>query len=72
MCISLQRRFRKDECSVLVRFVYSGLVEGLPFVAHAALLACVGGLSFPMHVYRRWFPALASDCLRMPNDHVSL
>ena len=30
---------------VLVRCMYSGLVGGLPFVARAAFLACVGGLA---------------------------
>ena len=29
-----------------VRCMYSGLVGGLPFVAHVVLLACVGGLAF--------------------------
>ena len=30
---------------MLIRCVYSGLAGGLPFVARAALLACVGGLA---------------------------
>ena len=51
---------------------YSGLVGGLLLVAHAALLACVGGLTFLMRTCLRWFPALVSDCLRMPNHRVSL
>ena len=52
--------------------MYSGLVGGLLFAARAALLACVGGLAFIVRVCLRWFPALVSDCLRMPNHHVSL
>ena len=34
------------ELGVLVTFMYSGLVGGLPVVARVALLACVGGLAF--------------------------
>ena len=52
--------------------MYSSLVEGLLFAARAALLACVDGLAFLMRVRLRWFPALVSDCLRMPDHHVSL
>ena len=40
---------------VLVIYVYSGLVEGLLFVARAALLACVGELAFVVRV-----PSVAS------------
>ena len=34
------------ELGVLVTFMYSGLVGGLPVVARVALLACVGELPF--------------------------
>ena len=52
--------------------MYSSLVGGLLFEACAALLACVGGQAFIVRVCLRWFPALVSDCLRMPNRHDSL
>ena len=33
------------ECGVLLRYLYSGLVGGLPFMARIAFLACVCGLA---------------------------
>ena len=59
-------------CSDLVAGLLFAAHAGLLFAAHAALLACVGGLAFLMRVCLRWFPALVSDCLRMPNHLVSL
>ena len=59
-------------CGVLFRCMYSALVGGLPFVARAALLACVRGMAFLVRVCLRWFPALVSDCLYMPNHCISL
>ena len=37
--------------------------------ARAALLACVGGLALLMRARLRWFPALVTDLLCMPNHH---
>ena len=37
-------------CGVLIKCVCSGLVGGLPFMACAALLACVGGLALIMRL----------------------
>ena len=51
---------------VLVGCVCSGLVGGMPCMAHAALLACVGELAFIVRVCLRWFPALVHDCLCNP------
>ena len=45
---------------------------GLLFAPHAALLACAGGLAYFVHVCLRWLPALVSDCLGMPDYHVSV
>ena len=63
--------FLTDRINVVI-CMYSSLVGELLFAARAALLACVGGLAFLMRVCLRWFPALNSDCLCMPNHHVSL
>ena len=57
---------------VLVRCMCRGLARGLPFVARAALLACVGGLAFVVCVCLLWFPALAPACFCIPNYPVSL
>ena len=57
---------------VLVRCMCGGLAGGLPLVARAALLACVGGLAFIMCVCLWWFPALLRACLDLPNHCVSL
>ena len=45
---------------------------GVLFVAHAALLACAGGLAFLVCVCLWWFLALVFHCLCMPNHHVPL
>ena len=45
-CASVAQGAVCCECAVLVRCLYSGLVGGLPFIDHVALLACVGGLAF--------------------------
>ena len=55
-----------------MKCIYSGLVRGLLFAARAALLACIGGLAFLIRVCLWCIPALVSDCLCMPNHHVSL
>ena len=39
-------RSHRGRCDVLVRCLYSGRVGGLPFMAHVALLACIGELAF--------------------------
>ena len=36
----------RHRSGVLVKCMYSGLAGGLPFVAHVALLACIGELEF--------------------------
>ena len=43
----------------------------LLFGTHAVLLASVGRLAFLLRVCLRWFPALVSDYLYMPNPCVS-
>ena len=52
--------------------MYSGLVGGSPFVARAALLACVGGLTLIVRVCLWLFPAVLSDCLCIRSHRVSL
>ena len=59
-------------CGVLVICMYSSLVVRLLFAARAASLACFGGLAFIVRVCLQRFPALVSDCLRMPTHRVSL
>ena len=49
-------------CGVLVKCMYSGLVGRLPFMARAAQLACVVGLTFIVRVCLWWVPALVPDC----------
>ena len=44
------------ECSVLVRYLYSSLVGGLPFMACVALFACVGGLAFVVCAFGGFVP----------------
>ena len=41
---------------MLVRYLYSGLVGGLPFMARVALLACVGGLAFVVCAFGSFLP----------------
>ena len=52
--------------------MYRALVGGLLFGARAVLLSCVGRLVFLMRVCLRWFPALASGCLCMPQHCVPI
>ena len=52
--------------------MYRALIGGLRLGAHAALLACVGGLTFLMRACLRWDYPLVSDCLCIPHHHVSL
>lgn len=62
-----ESRYRVRVCAVPQR----GPVL-LWIAARAALVACVGGLAVLTRVCRRWFPALVSDFLRLPNHRVSL
>ena len=53
--------------------MYSGLVGGLPFVARAALLACVGGLAFIVRAFGGFlldyaFATIASLCNSQPTN----
>ena len=57
-----QPQCRQRACALLVRRMYRGLAGGLPFVARAAL-ACVGGLTFVVHMCFWWFPALVPACI---------
>ena len=80
LCLCLALRWHRVRCDVrvvcwldAVTAAWSGIgVGGLPFVARVALLACVGGLAFLMHVCLRWFPALVPACLCIPHNCVSL
>ena len=51
--------------------MYSGLDGGLPFVARAALLACVGALALAVRECPYLFPALVPDCSCIPDHPVS-
>ena len=60
-----------QKLGVMVTCMYRALVWGCS-VGGVAFLACDGGLAVLMHVRAlRGFPALVSDCLCMPNHHVS-
>ena len=58
LCLRLVPRWHRGRCAcgVLVRYLYSGLVGGLPFMARVALLACVGGLAFVVCAFGGFLP----------------
>ena len=64
LCLYLVPRWHRGRCGVLVRCMYSGLAEALPFMARVALLAYVGGLAMcvPLVV------SCPSSCLLMHSE----